>query len=305
MAHTLNIIPRPEHIRTVSPERKRIKDMEPGRWAYGVITVPERKDNLLPRTLASLAIGGFPTPHLFVDGCSPTLAVEYWERFKLPISPRPGPIRVHCIGNWWLALVELYVRNPTARRYALFQDDMVMVKDCRSYLDKIPYPGGDDWVEPHNLGARQRGKRPCYLNLYTACNKSLQTSQTLPPTTQNGLPGTYTGRKTGWYESNQKGKGAVALVFCRAAVAALLTSPTFVQKPLAASTPWHNMDGCIGDSFRLAGWFEMIHWPSLVQHTGDKTTMGPDHLQSQPGAPSFPGENWSALEILSKPSPVG
>jgi hypothetical protein len=37
-------------------------------WSYGVTTVPERTDNLLQTSLASLAKSGFDLPRIFVDG---------------------------------------------------------------------------------------------------------------------------------------------------------------------------------------------------------------------------------------------
>ena len=39
---------------------------KPLRWVYGVTTVPERRADLLPRTLVSLDRAGFPSPRIFV-----------------------------------------------------------------------------------------------------------------------------------------------------------------------------------------------------------------------------------------------
>ena len=41
--------------------------MRPSRWAYGVTTVPSRRDNLLPITLGSLRKAGFDKPRLARD----------------------------------------------------------------------------------------------------------------------------------------------------------------------------------------------------------------------------------------------
>ena len=38
------------------------------KWAYGITTVPSRRENLFERTLQSLAVAGFDNPRLFVDG---------------------------------------------------------------------------------------------------------------------------------------------------------------------------------------------------------------------------------------------
>ena len=105
-------------------------------WAYGVTTVPRRRDDLLPRTLASLRAAGWDSPRLFVDGDDDTVS---WSReFGLPVTARKPLVRV--TGNWLLGMVELYVRDPHADRYAIFQDDVVFCRNARAYLDSVPAP---------------------------------------------------------------------------------------------------------------------------------------------------------------------
>ncbi len=89
-------------------------------WAYGVTTVPSRVNDLLPSTLASLKRAGFDKPVLFIDGDKnhftySSLDLDYTLR-------RPN---VRTAGNWTLSMLELYIREPTADRYAIFQDDLV------------------------------------------------------------------------------------------------------------------------------------------------------------------------------------
>src|SRR5690348_4917848 len=105
------------------------------RWSYGVTTVLERRDNLLPRTLKSLAAGGFDKPRLFVDGCP---AASYYDGFGLEVTIRNPRIRTH--PHWVLSLLELFGRDPTADRFALFQDDLVCYKNLRDYLGGCRYP---------------------------------------------------------------------------------------------------------------------------------------------------------------------
>lgn len=115
------------------------------RWSYGVTTVPSRRDNVFPRTLASLKAAGFPNPHLFVDG--DTNSESWVNEFGLNVTAR-WP-RVKTAANWCLSLAELYTRDAYADRYAVFQDDFVTYKNLRAYLESVPYP--------------QKG----YLNLYS------------------------------------------------------------------------------------------------------------------------------------------
>jgi len=235
-------------------------------WAYGVTTVLERRDDLLPRTLASLKVGGFDAPRLFVDGCA---GGREWERFGLEMTFRSPKIRTH--GNWVLTLSEIFIRNPQAQRYAIFQDDFVTSRNLRVYLE-TSYPDGKD--------GRERG----YLNLYT-----MPSNQSIIPTEGQ------TGRQRhGWHLSNQFGRGAVALVFNREAVLALLTSEHMVGRPMDANRGHKAVDGGIVDSMRKAGWREYVHNPSLVQHTGEVSSMGnKPHKQ----ATSFRGEDFDLLEI--------
>src|ERR1700728_2616698 len=103
------------------------------KWAYGVTTVSQRLETLLPKTLDSLCQAGFPTPRLFVDG------------FPRPETRSPLPYMSRCpkigaYGNWVLGLWELLLRNPDAERFAMFQDDLIASKRLRQYLEGCPYP---------------------------------------------------------------------------------------------------------------------------------------------------------------------
>lgn len=254
------------------------------RWAYAVTTVVSRRRDLLPKTLASLAAGGFPAPRLCVDGDKDAAS---WEKeFGLEATARWPAILVH--GNWVLSLYEIFIRAPDAERYAVFQDDFVCVKNLRSYLEACPYPDGP-----------ATGKnRPGYWNLYLApSNEALAKGQ------------------TGWVESNQCGKGAVALVFSREAVVTLLSSRHLAERPMDSQRGWRAVDGGVVESFRKAGWVELVHYPSLVAHTGTNSSM--DKRQRPTGrgdsfpiftwgaqfqGTGFPGEDFDAMKFLRKPN---
>lgn len=233
------------------------------KWAYGVTTVPQRADDLLPRTLASLHAAGFDTPRLFVDGAASADAYRALHAHKWPVSDIPITTRyptIKAYGNWVLALAELYIREPTAERYAMFQDDMVAYKNLRRYLEKVPYP--------------ERG----YCNLY-----SFRSNEGLAPAS------------TGWYLSNQYGRGAVALMFSREAVLTLLTHQHMVERPMHVDRGTERIDGGVVTAMAKAGWKEYVHNPGLVQHTGDVSTLAhPKYPKSQ----SFRGEGYDALAMI-------
>ena len=103
-------------------------------WSYGITTHVSRFDDLLPRTLASLANSGFEEPRLFVDGAT-----------SVPASLQGLPATFHMpalrpFGNWYTAAIELTIRAPEADRYAIFQDDMVTGLHLREYLEQTEYP---------------------------------------------------------------------------------------------------------------------------------------------------------------------
>lgn len=227
------------------------------KWSYGITTVPERRHTTLPTTLTSLRKAGFDCPRLFVDG--PYNPGEY-ASLGLPTTYRQSPVLT--FGNWILSLWELYVRNPECSRFAIFQDDLITYPNLKAYLEKCEYP--------------EKG----YLNLLSFMDneKLLEESR-------------------GWIESNQRGRGAVALVFDRKAVSALLQQPHIVNKPRTTGWRKHKkIDGTIVEAFRQAGYKEYIHSPSLIQHMGHESSIS---NQPHPEALSFLGEDFDALQFLT------
>jgi hypothetical protein len=229
-------------------------------WAYGVTTVPSRRQNLLPRTLASLHAGGFDNPRLFVDGAS-----SGYDDLGLEVTYRDPVIKTW--GNWILALWELFIRNPLADRYAIFQDDLICCRNLRQYLERSKHP--------------DRG----YLNLYTF------------PQNQELAHG-----RVGWFEATQNGFGAVGLVFSNEVAQFLMRCSHSAQKAMSANRGDRAVDGAVVQALSLnfdrgTGWLEYCHNPSLVQHTGIESSMG---NRKHPLAPSFPGEDFDALSLLSE-----
>lgn len=233
------------------------------KWAYGVTTVPQRFDKLLPDTLASLKLGGFDKPRLFIDSMiNPEEHAKCKAYYKLEVTCRSP--RVGVFGNWVLSIWELYLRDPTADRYVIFQDDIVVCRNLRQYLNTYRYVDSIYW------------------NLY-----NMPVNEALRPSDD-----------TGWYDSSQSGLGALALVLSRPALVTLLQSPYFTAYPQDCHKGTRSIDGAVAVSFKNIGWKERVHYPSLVQHVGMQTSMV--HVKKKPNPPSesFRGENFDAMELI-------
>lgn len=261
----------------------------PLQWSYGVTTVSQRRRDLLPGTLASLASAGFDSPVLFVDGGD----ADDYKGFRLDTVVRTRKLRT--FGTWVSALWELYVRDPGADRYAVFQDDIVACVNLKRYINAAKYP--------------EKG----YLNLYTF------------PAQKDVAPLDSAGRvQVGFFEGMyvhpcenckgrggclnctkgsrderrlQKGLGAVALVFDREAAITLLSSRFMVERPLDRDRGHRAVDGGIVTAMNYAGYREFVHWPSLVQHVGIESSMG---NMPHPTADSHPGPQFDALTLLQR-----
>lgn len=242
------------------------------KWEYGVTTVPDRADNLLKDTLLSLQRAGFDKPRVFADGMTNSLAATLSAALGLEVTTRYPAVGLY--GHWALSLGELYLRNPQADRYAIFQDDLVMCKGVRSYLDCTEWP------------------KAGYLNLFSYRESEYRLAN----------------KPTGWHEGaeleggkgevyhgrmQQAGRGALALCFTREGVVALLTHHHMVaSKPRDAKTGWRKADGAIVQAMNMAGWREWVHNPSLVQHTGLDSTIGNRRNRV---CYTFPGEDFDAM----------
>ena len=97
------------------------------------------------------------------------------------------------------------------------------------------------------------------------------------------------------WADNQRGYGAVGLVFSREAVCVLLQSEKLVNRPQDPVKGWRLIDMCIASAMNSAGYNEFVHNPSLLQHTGRHSSMG---NSKHPLANSFRGEDFDALSLL-------
>lgn len=230
--------------------------------AYGVTTTPHRRDTLLPKTLASLAAAGFPRPRLFVDGCNDP---AQYAGLGCEVTLRSPEVRT--LANTILGLAELYARHPLAERYAMFQDDIIVSRGLRQFMDSAKLPG--------------KG----YFNLFTA------------PENERLSHG-----RTGWFASDQWGRGALGLVFDREALMELLSCGRIVRWIYSRSKArdpqkpaWKSVDGAIVTALGERGYPEFCHYPSLIQHVGRQTSMGNRRREQ---SRSFRGEDFDLNHML-------
>ena len=281
--------PIPRSVRSVPPRntvnpvnansRSEMSIPEPSKlsWSYGVTTIPARRHSHLPRTLRSMALAGWDRPRLFVDGVARGdcgLCKSYQE-LGLEITGHYPEMKSgrSTYGNWAMALAELYARDQECDRYAIFQDDVVCCLNLRKYLDACAYPSDGYW------------------NLYT-------------------FPVNYRliRKIQGWGKSNQRGLGALALVFNRSTVVKLLSSSTLLELPVMPvrlktkgrnNERWRAVDGAVVTAMKNAGYREYVHNPSLVQHTGIESYLNQART-ANPVADSFRGENFDAMKLCTR-----
>lgn len=105
-------------------------------WVVGVTTAPRRRSRL-DKCLSSMAQAGWPRPHLFIDG-----AIDIGAQWAmLPCTSRDEQLGAW--PNYYLALLELLMREPLADAYMMVQDDALFycAENLREYLEQILWPG--------------------------------------------------------------------------------------------------------------------------------------------------------------------
>lgn len=228
------------------------------KWSVGITTVPERVYTTLPGTIESLMNAGFSS-QVAVCISSGTSSLELtlptrgkWAFFTNVHSRLGG-----AIGNWLLTAWELYLDDPHADRYAIFQDDIICSRGLREYLEA---------TTTHTDGYWNCCTYPDNLKDFAANN---------PP--------------EGWTPAHSPlGLGAQGLVFTNEGIRALLKSPYFVD--LVHQTPDRTgIDGIVKSVMGWAGFTEYVHYPSLIAHVNSPSTLGHN---PQPESAGFRGPNF-------------
>lgn len=154
--------------------------------------------------------------------------------FDEPMIVKDCHTKPRHILNWKKGFEWLVAKD--ADRYAVFQDDVLACVNLREYLEQMTYPYRS------------------FLNLITFDG--------------NTRPGS-----VGWHPSRQRGKGAQGLVFDRESALALRTSEQY-KYPSKLSGTEKSIDGMVATGLRSLGFTEYVHTPSLLQHVGEKSTLG-------------------------------
>lgn len=227
-------------------------------YCQAITTVDRRRETLLPLTIKSLAQAGFSKPTLYADGISSRNAVHY-ERFNLRVVNRFPIVKPY--GNWLLAVWEMHIREPRADRYAIFQDDVLACYNLAGYLSENPFP--------------EKG----YWNLYTN------------PWNERDIR-----HSVGWHKSVMNGRGALAYIFDRPAILALLSAELTTSHPQDQFKGHRAIDYVVYEALKSKGFTEYVHYPSLVQHIGSgASTIG--HTTGD-DSESFRGANFDAMKFL-------
>lgn len=247
------------------------------KWACGVTTVPSRRTTTLPGTIASLYAAGFLDLRLFIDGCSNGDVKPYKQHYPgLGITTHDPP--VHAFGNFWLGLLEMYLREPLADLYGLFQDDVLICKNTKLYLEAtIP-------------SSCEERFHPPYFNLITVKhNEDL--------IREKGI---------GWHHSNQLGWGAQGLIFPRQTMFMMFQSRHMVERPqgMRNGVPdppraWKNLDGGVCASIKSCGGIELVHYPSLIYHVEGPSAIG-NQRDGRMTQGTWLGEAFDTMTLIGK-----
>jgi hypothetical protein len=205
------------------------------RWAVGVTTSPRRQPTL-ELCLDSIGRAGWDKPRLFLDGSARVPAryahlVATWREERVGAWPA-----------WYLALLELILKQPEADAYMLLQDDVVPYDrgSLRDYLERVLWPG----------------ERPGLISLF------------------------HTGHETtpGWRRAETNWDwGAQAHVLSPGAARALVSDNELSRSVLAASAENHiPIPELIYDWVMRKGIDTWYSIPSLTQHIGNTSTIWMD-----------------------------
>ena len=205
-------------------------------WAAGVITAP-RAEPTLGDTLASLKGAGFEDVRVFAE----PRAVVPGEFSHLPRTDRSDTCGA--FPNWYLALTELVLRDPTADAYLLCEDDVQFSKGLRGYLERTLWPAKEVGV----------------VSLHTPSHFAVD-------------------KPRGWHAEDRGwgAWGAQAYVFPNRSARALLSDPAVLDhRGFGPDGGRIHADCVVGAWCRRSGRPYFVHSPSLTRHTGETSTIWP------------------------------
>lgn len=206
------------------------------RWAVGVLTAP-RPEPTIGQTLRGLRDAGFDDVHLFAEPGSiipPEFA--HWPR---TVHGR----RLGNIPNFFVSLAALFLGQPDADAYGLFEDDFETARGLRAWCDEQFWPVGSGLV-----------------SLYTC-----QAHQDLEPGWHVRALGTF------------RTFGGLAFVFRRDVLQAFLGDGRVLETRRRGLI--HGIDQVVGEWAARRGIGVAYHTPSLVAHIGHSSTQAEIHRE--------------------------
>lgn len=203
-------------------------------WAVGVTTAPRRLPTL-ERCVRSIAQAGWQSPRLFVDG-----DCDIPEAFgHLDVSHRASTLGA--FPNWYLGLTELYLRHPRADAYLMCQDDVLLARGLKEYLEEKLWPAEEIGV----------------LSLYCPSHEHRDDAAGFCVT------------DPGW-----EAWGALAYLFSNPGVRAFLSDANVLNhRHHGPAEGLRNIDSVVGGWCRRRGLPYFVHVPSLAQHIGETSTI--------------------------------
>lgn len=100
-------------------------------YMIGVTTAPRRVSHL-EKTIKSIELAGFESVHVFSEpGVEKLPEVNHWYE---------NESKLEVLHNWCTGLYQLYANNPNADWYVMCQDDIVMCRGVREYLQQLKPP---------------------------------------------------------------------------------------------------------------------------------------------------------------------
>jgi hypothetical protein len=222
-------------LRSFIPASSQLGGLRIRSWAVGITTTP-RYPPTLECCLDSIVRAGWKTPRIFMDG-KVSLPARHQH---LPVTLREPKVRAW--PNFYLALMELLMREPGADAYLISQDDAFFCdsEDLREYLQSALWP--------NDVGA---------VSLY--CSSA------------------YTRPQNGWHRHEGMWQwGAMAFILPRE------SAKMFVADPGVLQHRWCQRNaGCANIDTEIGLWSRRTRrpiffpTPSLVQHIGDVSTLWP------------------------------
>jgi hypothetical protein len=221
-------------------------------WAVGITTAPRRLPTL-EFCLAALLGAGWDEPRLFVDEATAPLPARFGA-----VARSVRETRIGAWPNYYLALAELTLCQPTADAYMILQDDALLIQHpgLRGYLEQVLWPGD----------------RPGIVSLYCA------------------RP--YTQASPGWYALPMQWIwGALAFIFPAELARRFLADPEVVRHRGRGPSGLAGIDILVGRFAYRNDLPVYFPTPSLVQHIGHVSALWDNaHVSGSRRATSFAGD---------------